>query len=171
MNDRFININVKDINNNTFELIGSRWLLIAAGSKSSFNMMTANWGGLGILWHRSVAICLIRPQRYTYEFVEKNECFTLSFYEERYREMLNLCGSLSGRNVNKAEVTGLTPVETSKGNIYFSQASLVLECKKLYSDDIKAEHFINKDIIREIYPKSDFHRFYFGEIVSCLRKV
>jgi flavin reductase (DIM6/NTAB) family NADH-FMN oxidoreductase RutF len=166
----FRHINVRDIRDNSFEAIGKDWMLVTAGSIDSFNMMTANWGTMGILWHRPVAICFIRPQRFTYELVEKNEYFTLCFLEEQYREALNVCGSLSGRNVDKAKATGLTPIETTNGNIYFEESRLVLECHKLYADKLEAQHFFQKGIIDEVYTGGDFHKFFIGEIVSCLQK-
>lgn len=170
MTGGFRHINVRDITDNSFEAIGKDWMLVTAGNSDKFNMMTANWGTFGILWHRPVAICFIRPQRYTFELVENNEYFTLCFLEEQYREALNLCGSLSGRNIDKAKATGLTPLETTHGNIYFEECKLVFECHKLYSDKLEAEHFIQKEIIDEVYTKGDFHKFFIGEIVSCLQK-
>jgi flavin reductase (DIM6/NTAB) family NADH-FMN oxidoreductase RutF len=170
MTGGFRHINVRDIRDNSFEAIGKDWMLITAGKMESFNMMTANWGTLGILWHRPVAVCFIRPQRYTYQLVESNEYFTLCFLEEQYREALNLCGSLSGRNIDKAKASGLTPKETTQGNIYFEESRLVLECHKLYADKLEAEHFLQKEIIQEVYTKSDFHKFFIGEIISCLQK-
>jgi len=170
MNGKFKHINVRDITDNTFEAIGKDWMLVTAGKIDKFNMMTANWGTLGILWHRPVAICFIRPQRYTYELVENNDFFTLCFLDEEYREALNLCGSLSGRNIDKAKAAGLTPLETTHGNIYFEECKLVLECQKLYADKLEADNFIQKQIIGEVYTKGDFHKFFIGEIVSCLYK-
>ena len=169
-NSGFRHINVRDITENTFELIGKDWMLVTAGNIAKFNMMTANWGSFGILWHRPVATCFIRPQRYTYEFAENNNYFTLCFLPEQYREALNLCGSLSGRNIDKAAATGLTALETTHGNVYFEECSLVLECRKLYADKLEAANFIEKQIIDEVYTRGDFHKLFIGEIVSCLKK-
>ncbi len=170
MPEKFNHINVRDISDNTFHLIGTEWMLVTSGNRTDFNMMTASWGSLGILWNRPIAVCFVRPQRYTFQLMEKYDYFTLNFLEEKYREAMNVCGSVSGRNVNKAAVTGLTPLETTRGGIYFEQSRLVLECHKIYSDDLKAEKFILKDIIEEVYSKGDFHRLYIGEIVHCLQK-
>jgi flavin reductase (DIM6/NTAB) family NADH-FMN oxidoreductase RutF len=170
MVEKFRHINIRDITDNTFNAIGNDWMLITAGDLSSFNMMTANWGSFGVLWHRPIAICFVRPQRYTYQFIEKSDHFTLCFLEDQYKEALNLCGSISGRNVNKTAATGLTPMETTLGSIYFEQARIVLECHKIYADNLKPDNFLVKDIINEVYSKSDFHKFYIGEIISCLKK-
>ena len=143
-------------------------MLITAGNEESFNTMTASWGTMGILWHLPIAICYIRPQRYTYIFAERSNYYTLSFFTDEHRKKLQFCGTKSGREYDKIKETGLTPLITSKGNIAFEEARMILECKKLYSDDIKPEHFIIRDLIPKNYPRKDFHRFYIGEITSVL---
>ena len=167
MTPKFELINPTQITDNCFKLIDKDWMLITAGTMDSFNTMTASWGALGILWHKQIAICFIRPQRFTYEFTEKNDYFTLSFFEEEYRKILKLCGTKSGRDIDKVKETGLKPVESEKGGIYFEQARLVLECKKLYFDDFKPENFLEPSIQKN-YPSNDYHRIYIGEIISCL---
>ena len=145
-------------------------MLITAGSLENWNTMTASWGQLGVLWNLPVAICYIRPHRYTFDFAEKSDYYTLSFFEEKYRPVLQFCGSKSGRDYDKAKETGITPISTDLQNVCFSEARLVLECKKLYSDDLKPEGFIDHMLVKKNYPKSDFHRFYIGEIVNALEK-
>ena len=76
----FREINIADLSFKPFELISKDWMLITSGDAQGFNTMTASWGGLGVLWHKNVATVYIRPQRYTYEFVEKNDLLTLSFF-------------------------------------------------------------------------------------------
>jgi flavin reductase (DIM6/NTAB) family NADH-FMN oxidoreductase RutF len=161
-------VNVKLLSTNIFKLLDDEWMLVTSGKKEAFNTMTASWGSFGMLWNKPIAIGFIRPQRHTFEFVNTNDFFTLSFFNEKYREALNFCGSHSGRTVDKVSRTGLTPAHTKNGSIYFTEAKLVFECKKLYSDDLKEENFIQTDLIGKIYPKKDFHRFFIGEIVSCL---
>jgi len=128
--------------------------------------MTASWGGMGILWNKPVVFCFVRPQRYTYKFMESNDLFTMSFFEEQYREALNLCGKVSGRQVDKMKATGLKAVDSPNGSVFYEQAKLMLECKKLYYSDIDPTHFLHEKISAN-YPKKDYHRMYIGEIVSC----
>ena len=64
-------------------------MLITAGMPDHFNTMTASWGRMGELWFKPIFFCLVRPQRYTYEFMEKCEVFTLLFFDERYKSQLN----------------------------------------------------------------------------------
>lgn len=158
------------MNENVFELIGSDWMLITAGTPDSYNTMTASWGGLGVLWNRNVAICFVRPTRYTYEFLEKADNFTLSFFDEEHREKLNLCGSKSGRDTDKAAATGLVAVSGQlSGTTTFEQARMVLECRKLYFQDIEPARFGDPSI-ESLYPNKDYHRMYIGEIVNCMMK-
>jgi flavin reductase (DIM6/NTAB) family NADH-FMN oxidoreductase RutF len=163
----FSKIRVTEIDENVFDLIGSQWMLITAGDKENFNTMTASWGGLGFLWNVPVAYIFIRPQRFTFRFVENNAFFTLSFFEPRDKNILDYCGSHSGKDVNKVKETGLIPVQSKNGSIYFEQAKLVMECKKLYYDDINPVRFADKSIQRN-YPENDYHRMYIGKIVKCL---
>ena len=74
-------------------------MLVTAGTKEKFNTMTASWGGIGWLWNKPVAFVFIRPERYTYEFVEKNDYLTLSFLGEENKKIHAVCGSKSGRNI------------------------------------------------------------------------
>ena len=165
--ESFKKTRVEKLKTNFFQKINHEWMLITAGDLSHFNTMTASWGTLGILWNRPVAICFIRPHRYTFEFAEKSDYFTLSFLEDKYHNILDFCGTHSGKDTDKISHTGLKPMELDLGSISFEQSVLVFECKKLYADFIKRENFIVSDIINKLYPGQDFHRFYIGEIVNC----
>ena len=157
------------IKDNAFKLIGSDWMLITAGSLSSFNTMTASWGAMGELWNKKICICFVRPVRHTYQFMEKADYFTLSFFDETYREALKLCGSKSGRDIDKVAETGLTPVEAESGAVYFAEARAVFECRKVYFQDLEPSHFLDPKIHDE-YPNKDYHRMYIGEVIRCLSK-
>jgi flavin reductase (DIM6/NTAB) family NADH-FMN oxidoreductase RutF len=166
----FTTLNPEAITDNVFKLLDKDWMLITAGTLEHYNTMTASWGHMGIMWNLPVAIGWIRPQRYTFEFAEKYSHFTLSFFTGEYRKALQFCGSKSGRDYDKAKETGLTPVPTDSGNVFFQEARLVMECRKLYSDDLKGEKFIATDLAVKHYPSKDFHRFYMGEIVKVLSR-
>ncbi len=160
-------IDPKELKPNAIRLIGEEWMLVTAGDIDSFNTMTASWGALGELWFKPVAFVFIRPQRYTREFVEKNDVLTLSFFPEKYRKALGFCGSHSGRTTDKIAETGLTPYETETSGIAFREASIVLECRKLYRQEMEADAFIDKTIIEKAYPAGDFHTTYVVEIVNA----
>ncbi|MEW5817601.1 MAG: flavin reductase family protein [Spirochaetota bacterium] len=164
MADNWKTVQPSEIQDNVFKLIGTDWMLITAGGLDLWNTMTASWGGLGVLWNKNVSYCFIRPTRYTYSFVNENQYYSLSFFTEKYRSVLTYCGKYSGRDVNKAEKTGLVPVDLGE-TVAFQQARLVLVCKKLYWQDIMPAHFIDPAIDNN-YPAKDYHRMFVGEIVK-----
>ncbi len=163
----FRSIKAETINDNPFKLMETDWTLVTAGTMESLNTMTAAWGGMGVLWHRKVAFIYVRPTRHTFQFMEKSDRFTLTFFAEEHREILNFCGKKSGRNTNKIKETGLIPVLSENGGIYFEQARLVLDCRKIYFQDVAPANFLDARIHTE-YPLKDYHRLYIGEIVNCL---
>jgi len=160
----FRQINPENINDNTFKLIGHDWMLVASGTQDKFNMMTASWGGFGVLWNKNVCYIFIRPTRYTFEFLEQNDTFTLNFFGREWRKALNICGTKSGRDIDKAKETGLTPIKCNN-TVGFEQARMIMECKKLYFQDINPENFLDPSLISH-YSKKDYHRLYVGEILS-----
>ena len=166
----FKEIKPTEIPGNVIQQIGYDWMLVTAGTIDHFNTMTAAWGGLGFLWNKPLAIIFIRPQRYTYEFVEKYDSFSLSFFGGSEKKALNFCGTKSGRDVDKMKETGLLPLSSASGNVYYEQASLVIDCRKVYYDDIDPSLFLDHSIQRN-YPKGDYHRMYFGFITHCMIKV
>lgn len=167
----FEKINPFELKENVFDMLQDEWMLITAGDSNSFNTMTAAWGGFGILWRKPIATIYVRPQRYTYQFTEKYDTFTLSFFGHgNYRKALSFCGSKSGRDYDKPAETGLSPVLTPSNSIAFQEARLIIECRKLYFDDIKPEQFVDLEIDGSIYPTKDYHRFYIAEIVNCYKK-
>lgn len=168
MTNAWKSLEPQEIGDNAFRLIGKDWMLITAGKHDSFNMMTASWGGLGVLWDKKVCFIVVRPTRYTYEFLEKNPTFTLSFFSSRFRKALMLCGTKSGRDMDKVHESGLTPVFDGDA-VFFKQARMMLECKKIYFQDIVPGNFLVSGIER-FYPEKDYHRMYVGEIVRCLSR-
>jgi flavin reductase (DIM6/NTAB) family NADH-FMN oxidoreductase RutF len=169
MEKRFNEVKPEQLKLGPFIAIGADWMLITAGVLKDYNMMTASWGGFGVLWHRNICFCVVRPHRYTYEFMERSDKFTLSFFDKRYKDVLNFCGTNSGRNVNKTEKTGLTPIGKEPGAVYFKQARLVIICRKIYFQQIDPRNFLDPKI-EENYPKKDYHRMYVGEVVKVLKK-
>lgn len=151
-----------------FDLIGKQWMLVTAGNvNEGFNTMTASWGGLGWLWNKPVAFIFIRPERYTYGFIEKNDKLTLSFYGEQYRKALSICGSKSGRDTDKVKECGFTPVATDGGSVSFAEAELTLDCRKLFKAQMSECDFIDKDVLARWYnsnPGGSLHTAYVVEI-------
>jgi flavin reductase (DIM6/NTAB) family NADH-FMN oxidoreductase RutF len=168
MANTFHEIDPESVTDNAFRLIGKDTMLVTAGDASSFNTMTAAWGGLGVLWGRNVCYSVIRPTRYTYTFLERFPTYTLSFFGPEHKEVLTFCGTKSGRDVDKVKETGLTAV-VDDGPVYFTQARLVFQCRKIYYQDMIPGNFLNADI-EGFYPQKDYHRMYVGEILRCLAR-
>jgi len=158
------------LTDNVFKAIGRDWMLITAGTAGGFNTMTASWGGLGILWGKPVAFVFVRPQRHTFGFMEAGSHYSLSFFDETYRKVLNYCGTTSGRDVDKVAETGLTPLPGSTGAVLFEEARLAMECRKLYAQDLTEANFVDSAIVDQAYAARDFHRMYVGEVVRIWEK-
>ncbi|MCF6335299.1 MAG: flavin reductase [Spirochaetales bacterium] len=165
----FTEVSVDSLEINPFTSIGSQWMLVTSGNTDSWNTMTASWGGLGVIWHKNVSYVFVRYSRYTYEFMEKNNDFTLSFFPETFKDSLSFCGSHSGRDVDKAAETGLTIFSPTDSTVSFTQAELVLVCRKLYSGAIRPEDFTDPTV-NSNYPSKDYHKMYIGEITKVLSK-
>lgn len=159
-------INVKEFGENVFELIGKEWMLVTAGNKDKFNTMTASWGGMGVLWGKPVVFVFVRPERYTFEFMETNDTFTLSFLGFEDRKVYNICGSKSGRLTDKVKEAGLRPYFAEGGNVLFEQSRLSLECKKLYTENLNPACFIQQETLRKWYgnDQGGMHKMYIAEI-------
>jgi flavin reductase (DIM6/NTAB) family NADH-FMN oxidoreductase RutF len=160
-------IEINEFSENPFKLIGSDWMLITAKKGEKTNMMTASWGGVGILWNKPVATIYVRPQRYTKEFIDNEEYFSLCVLPEEYRQILNYCGTKSGRDEDKIAETKLTIDESEKVPI-FKESRLVLICKKLYAQDLTEQSFIDKSLVEKNYKAKDFHTMYIAEIEKIL---
>ena len=154
-------------------IIGKEWMLITAGDIQHFNTMTASWGGVGFLWGKPVAFVFIRPERYTHDFVEQNDRLTLTFFDEADKDILNFCGTKSGRDYDKVKETGLRPVATPGGNVSFEQARLTIEGRKLYKTRLTAEGFIDKAAFERWYhdkPGGGLHDVYVVEIENVFEQ-
>lgn len=164
----FKEIKIEELSFNPFTKIAKEWMLITAGDEEKSNTMTASWGGLGIMWGKNVATAYIRPQRYTKEFVDNSDTFTLSFLSEEYRKALSVCGKISGKNVeDKWKDAGLHPYYVDRTTAV-EEADLILVCKKLYAQDMLPECFVETECDTKWYPEKDYHTMYIAEIEKVL---
>ncbi|MFI3266456.1 MAG: flavin reductase [Rikenellaceae bacterium] len=155
------------LDDNMIKLIGKEWMLISAGDSDKFNTMTANWGSIGFYANKPIATIFVRPERYTFDFVEESDCFTLSFFGDSQREALALLGKVSGRDCDKVAEAGLSPIFTEKGNPAFSQARMVLECRKIYGHNMSKDDFIDQEIFSNCYTRGGVHKMYMAVIENC----
>ena len=163
MHMAFEKIELTDIELAPFTAFDKGWGLVTAGDAKKYNTMTVSWGGLGTLWNKPVATIYIRPQRYTKQFVDANERFTVSLFDGEHKRELGVLGTKSGRDGNKVAEVGFAPVELA-GQVAFEEASLVLVCRKLYADDIRPEKFIDASCDERCYPDHDYHTLYIAEV-------
>ena len=154
---------------NPFTKIGKEWALVTAGNKSKCNTMTVSWGGVGVLWGKNVVYIFIRDSRYTKEFIDNGDFFSISFLDNAYRDALNYCGAHSGRDVDKFEEAGLTPA--FRHSIpYPDEANFVILCKKMAAVPITEDSFVDPSISKTWYADGDMHTMYVGEIIDLMAR-
>ena len=149
-----------------FKQFDKKWALLTAGSKDSFNTMTISWGGLGTLWGKPVATVYVRTSRYTHDFMDREDCFTISFYPEDKKEILGILGSKSGREMDKMNESGLTARELPQ-SMTFNEAEVTIVCRKLYKQRLLIEN-IPDDIARSLYAGDAPHDMYIGEVIEII---
>lgn len=149
-----------------FSKLDKEWALLASGSMEDHNAMTISWGGMGTLWFKPVVTVYVKPLRHTYEYMEKNEYFTVSFFDESYRKALMFYGSKSGRDYDKDKETGLEAVKLDD-TVMYKQAKTTLLCKKIYFNDLDPEN-MPEDIVKANYTSEKPHRMYIGEVIRII---
>lgn len=163
----FKEIKATEIRDNLIDIIKNEWMLIAAGDSEKYNMMTASWGFMGEMWGCDCASVVVRPQRYTMEFLEKSDYFSLSFYGNN-KAIHAVCGKKSGRDTDKTAETGLTPV-FEDSTVYFEEARLVIICKKQYCAPLAESGFTDREVLKINY-NGDIHNLIIGKIEKVLIK-
>jgi len=146
----------------------NQWFLLTAGNfaRKHFNSMTVAWGSIGVMWSKPFVQVVVRPTRYTYQFMNEYDTFTLCAFPKAYRQALTLLGSRSGRDGDKIGASGLTPIPATQVTApAYAEAELILECRKIYWDDFEPVRFLDASIENN-YSQSDYHRIYFGEILT-----
>lgn len=167
--ENFRELSVNDFMVNPFSKIGKEWMLITAKNKEKTNTMTASWGSLGVMWGKNVAFTFIRPQRYTKEFIDSQDYFTLCFFDSTYQKTLSYLGSVSGKDEDKIKQSNLTTCEFDS-TIGFQEAKLILVCKKLYQQELQPNCFIDSTLDTKWYPSKDYHTMYVSEIEKIYEK-
>ena len=159
-------VDPRSIKDNLIKCLAEEWALITAGNNDGYNMMTASWGFFGEMWGSDSLAMVVRPQRYTMEFIDKNDYFTVSFYGDK-KDIHKVCGGKSGREVDKTKETGLTPVKNEK-YVYFKEARMVLVVKKQFVQQMSEDSFLDKNVIDKWYPEKDYHNLIIGKIEKVL---
>ncbi len=160
-------IDIRDVKESVVSLISNDWALLTAKDNDGCNPMTVSWGGIGELWGKDTATVYIRESRYTKTLVDKEDYFSLCFFNDEHKDVLKYCGAKSGRDVDKVKETGITPVYDENAP-YFKEAKLVLICKKRACQLLDENGFIDKEIKSKWYADNDMHYMYFAEIEKVL---
>lgn len=165
----FIKKDIKELELSPAKAIGDNWGILTGCDEDGFNSMTVSWGALGVMWSRPCVFAFVRPQRYTKEFMDKGEYFSLSLMPEGSHEKMKVFGSTSGRDTDKYAASGFTPM-TENGVTFCGEAETVFICRKLSAGKIGPECFTDPDIDKKNYQNGDYHTMYIGEITEVLVK-
>ncbi len=160
--------NLNLIQFNPYTEIKNVWFLLTIKSGDKYNSMTCSWGSTGVLWNKNVFNVFVRHSRYSHEFIESAEYFTISFFDLDKRSILQELGTKSGREIDKMNIKGITPIEIEPGCIVYEEAFKVITCKKLHKTLIDISSL--EDIKTTFYPKNDMHDMYIGEILNIYTK-
>ena len=165
----FIEKTAAELAINPFTTIGKKWFLLTAGTLEHYNTMTCSWGAMGEIWNSPSLTAYVRTNRHTFGYLEEQNLFTISVFPETYRSALAYCGSHSGRDVDKAKETGLTPTALG-GSVSFEEAELVFVCEKVYAQDMDENCFVLPELTEKFYSTDPMHKMYIGRIVGVYEK-
>lgn len=170
----FIEMDPHSFNERIIDLLDREWGLAMAGSAPNHcNAMTIGWGQVGVFWGKPAATVFVRESRFTKELFDEHDTFSIVFLPEDLHGTHRVFGSMSGRDVNKTELTGLTPIMID-GTPVYEEASLALVCRKAYADVVDRAHFIDPDAYSRYYGHGanldDFHTMYIGYVEKILRR-
>ena len=163
---------LKSLTPEIFRVFGSQNALLTAGDKSGCNTMTIGWCQLGRLWSIPVCTVYVRPERYTYQFMESHDYFTVSVLPASHKQTtMQLCGTKSGREVDKVKACGLTLCYGAGDAPFFDESQWALVCEKLYAQDLAPEHMVVPGPIEKYYGAyGGWHRSYIGRVVEVYRR-
>ncbi len=151
-----------------FDLFYKDWALVTAGTPEHCNTMTIGWGGLGTLWNKPVCTVYVKPCRYTHQFLEESQYFTVSFFPEQHRDALRLLGRKSGRDGDKIGESGLTVQPLEEGTVTFAEAEVTLVCRKIYRQDLDPAA-MPPEVVQKYYTEEAPHTMFVGEVVRVIR--
>lgn len=150
-----------------FAQFDKKWALLTAGNTQDFNTMTISWGGMGTLWNKPVVTAYVRTSRYTHDFMDREEYFTVSFFAEEYRQILGVLGSRSGREMDKIHESGLT-VKPAGDSVTFAEAEVTILCRKIFMQRLEIDN-IPDDVVATFYVGDAPHDMYIGEVIDVIR--
>ena len=162
--------NVTDVNN---LMRDGGLLLVTEGRDHKPNAMTIGWGLIGTMWRRPFFIVAVRQSRYTYKLLEETNKFSVCLPGKNMEKVLDICGSKSGRDIDKFKELNLTLKRGLETSIpYIDECPVHYECAVAYKDMLESG-YLKKAIEDEIYPQKNMHVIYYGEIkgVYALKRI
>lgn len=164
-------MNFRDKAYEVFNMFDKQWALATAGTIDDFDGCTIGWGSLGDVWGgvssgRLIATIYVRPDRYTWNYLMRNDYFTISFFPEKYRKDLGLLGSRSKRDCDKFAMTNITAAAHDRG-VIFEEAELTFVCRKIYWEQFNRDHMAD-EFKDGFYGNRPVHYQFIGEIVDVI---
>lgn len=169
-NNLFTEISPEQISESVFKLVGKDYTVITSGSEQKYNSMVASDGGMGLLLGKPVTWCCLRANRYTLEFIRSTKTYTMTYFDDQYKDQFLLFGKKTGRNSNKMQESTLTAIATPLGNISYKEAKLIIECSLTEITTVNPEDFYNDDnkkfIVDAQKEVGDYHKIVIGNITK-----
>lgn len=165
-------LDINDITLNPFQQIGKDWFALTASDGSKVNTMTAGWGGFGVMWGKNVVFAVVRDSRYTKEFIDSADTFSLTFFDmnkKSNRSALQYLGAVSGRDEDKINSARLN-INYHDGTPFIDEGSSAYICRKMYAGPMPKDFFTDNEIDTKWYSNNDYHNLYIGEITAFLAR-
>lgn len=152
------------------ENLTKRGAFLTVKDEKGANTMTISWGYIGFSWNKPFFVAMVRPQRYTHEFIEAADSYTISIpYNDDMKNALTICGTKSGRDIDKEKEANIQFIPSKAvTSPIVDQCNMYYECKITYFDKIYKEKFPEE--LRKFYPYDDYHDIYYGEIIEAYEK-
>ena len=161
---------VEDFTDNGFQWFRDAQLL-ASGNREKSNAMTIGWGGIGTLWGKTAMTVYVAEQRYTKQFLDASEYFTVMTFGVENSKVLTYMGTKSGKDGDKAAALGLHTAYTPNGAPYYTEAEMVIECKIMYAAPFDPKYF-KSEVPKNRYKNfpAGIHSMYIGEVTNAWKK-
>jgi flavin reductase (DIM6/NTAB) family NADH-FMN oxidoreductase RutF len=157
-------VDLNDICQRVTCILDSNGALLIAGDPP--NAMTIGWGTIGPIWHRQVMTVMVRPTRFTFGLMEKARDFSVCLLPPERNDALGICGTRSGRDTDKVTICGFVMERCARiDGFYIAGSDLRIECRIIHKHRLDPAT-LDPEIVKQFYPKLDFHTVYYGEIMG-----
>ncbi|MDR2129666.1 MAG: flavin reductase [Odoribacteraceae bacterium] len=161
----------RDIVGNVFRLVGEDYTVITSGTGEDYNSMTASYGGWGILFNEPSTWCFLRANRYTLEYIRREKRYTMTYFDEPYRDQVMLFGTSSGRDSDKMKKHTLSAVKTPAGSVAYKEAKLIIECELTEITTVQPADYYSEEgrsfVVKAHEEVKEYHKLVFGKITGA----